>query len=259
VGAFGRRLGITAILAAAILAASCNRKQELRQEAVTASAPVSFDTSDGIHLEGRLFGSADATAGVVLAHMLPADQTAWYTYAQRLASTGYRVLTFDFRGYCPGGDGGCSGGEKDPGLAAVDLNAALAFLRDDGVQRVGLIGASMGGTAALVVASHEQGGILAVVTLSAPEAIDSLGAGPEVMQTVSAAKLFIAGLEETTAADAAKAFYDESLQPKRYEILTTGDHGTDILEGNQGERAKDLMSAWIARYVPPTAPTQAGG
>jgi pimeloyl-ACP methyl ester carboxylesterase len=259
VGTFGRRLVVTGVAATALISvASCARNEALRSEAIATSTAVSFTTSDGVRLDGRLFGPAGATAGVVLAHMLPADQTAWYTYAARLADTGYRVLTFDFRGYCPGGDGGCSQGSKDPGVAGVDLAAALEYVRGQGTQRVGLVGASMGGTAALVVASQEQDAVQAVVTLSAPPSIDSLVAGPDVLQEVTAAKLFIAGLEDTTAAVAAKTFFDESLQPKRYEILTTGDHGTDILDGNQGERAKDLISAWIEVHVPLTPPSGAG-
>ena len=58
---------------------------------------------------------------------------------------------------------------------------------------MGLVGASMGGTASLVFASQSGSGIDAVVTLSAPDAIDGLTAGPEVVQAVDAAKLFIAG------------------------------------------------------------------
>ena len=34
--------------------------------------------------------------------MFPSDQSAWYFFADRLGERGYRVLTFDFRGYCPG-------------------------------------------------------------------------------------------------------------------------------------------------------------
>ena len=49
----------------------------------------------------------------------------------------------------------------------------------------------------------------AVVTLSAPDAIDGLTAGPDVLQAVDAAKLFIAGNVDGDAAAAAQTFYDE--------------------------------------------------
>ena len=80
-----------------------------------------------------------------------------------------------------------------------------------------------------------------VVTLSAPDAIDGLTAGPEVVQAVDAAKLFIAGNVDANAAATAQTFYDESVQPKRVEILPTADHGTDLLDGNQGENVRTLI------------------
>ena len=79
----------------------------------------------------------------------------------------------------------------------------------------------MGGTASLVAAAQVSTEVEAVITLSAPASIEGLTAGPEVVQASAAAKLFIAGNGDTTAADAASTFYEESLQPKRLEILTT--------------------------------------
>ena len=76
------------------------------------SKAITFESTDGVTLAGRLFGPDQGTAGVVLAHMLPSDQSAWYFFANRLGERGYRVLTFNFRGYCPGGEAGCSEGEK---------------------------------------------------------------------------------------------------------------------------------------------------
>lgn len=239
------------LVAVAILASSCSAKEQFRSEALAASSPVTFSSSDGVRLAGRLFGPDSATAGVVLAHMLPADQSAWFDTAAELGDRGYRVLTFNFRGYCPGGDAGCSEGDKQIDRAQTDLEAAVAYLRSHGIQRVALVGASMGGTAALRVASQEGAGIDAVITLSAPEAISGLTAGPDVMAGVSAAKLFIAGTGDATAADAAEAFYNSGVQPKRYEIVTSDDHGTDLLDGNQGARVRELVYAWLGRYLAP--------
>jgi pimeloyl-ACP methyl ester carboxylesterase len=163
------------------------------------------------------------------------------------------VLTFDFRGYCPGGDAGCSEGDKDIGAADEDLRAAVAYLRDQGVARVSLVGASMGGTAALIVAGEGGADIAAVVTLSAPQLIEGLAVSPDSLAALTSAKLFIAGTGDVTAADAAEAFYNESQQPKRYELVTTDDHGTDLLTGNQGTRVESLIEGWLAQHMPPAA------
>ena len=120
------------------------------------------------------------------------------------------------------------------------------------VRRIGLVGASMGGTASLVYASESDVDIDAVVTLSAPDAIEGLTAGPDVLQSVSSAKLFLAGNVDGNAAATAQAFYNESAPPKRVQILTTGDHGTDILEGSQAEMAGSLIVGWLGQHVPVT-------
>ncbi|HET9673066.1 MAG TPA: alpha/beta fold hydrolase [Actinomycetota bacterium] len=215
------------------------------------SDAITFPSEDGVALAGRLFGSGESHAGVVLAHMYPADQRSWFTFAERLASRGYRVLTFDFRGYCPGGEGGCSEGERRPAETWRDVLGAIEALRDEGgVTEIALIGASMGGTASLVAASREGVEVGAVITLSAPVSFEGLEATPDVLSRVSAAKLFVAGHEDVGAAEAVTALYEQSVQPKRPVILTTGDHGTDILSGNQGANASNEILAWLERYVP---------
>lgn len=254
---------VATFLVVASFGASCGQSRETsRSAAVAGSEVVTFPAADGVQLSGRLFGPPDASAGVVLAHMLPADQSAWYETAGHLAAQGYRVLTFDFRGYCPGGDAGCSQGEKDVNAAPVDLQGALDFLRSKGPTRVALVGASMGGTAAMLVASQEGDGVDAVITLSAPQVIDALGVGNDTLATLTAAKLYLAGTGDTTAVESANFFYNASQQPKREEILTTDDHGTDMLTGNQGARVTELMDAWLALYLPtsPASPSpQQGG
>ena len=182
--------------------------------------------------------------------MFPSDQSAWFDFATRLGERGYRVVTFNFRGYCPGGAAGCSQGEKTISAIWQDVEGAVAALRDEGAARVGLVGASMGGTAALVAASQEGQDIDAVVTLSAPTSFEGLAATPDVLAQVTAAKLFLAGHEDIAAAEAVDTLYAETLQPKRPVILTTGDHGTDILTGNQAGIASTEIIRWLERYLP---------
>jgi dienelactone hydrolase len=240
------------LFAVAVLVAlvACDRSDEIRRQAIEDSTAVTFPSSDGVELDGRIFGPDGATTGVVLAHMLPADQSSWFDFADRLAGAGYRVLTFDFRGYCPGGVAGCSEGEKDVAASWQDVQGAVDFLRSQGVRQVGLVGASMGGTASLVVAGEEGDGVGVVVTLSAPDSIEGLAASPETLQRVTAAKLFLAGQTDGVAAEVAQRFYDEGLPPKRVEILTTGDHGTDLLTGNQAEIARNLILGWLTQHLP---------
>jgi pimeloyl-ACP methyl ester carboxylesterase len=241
------RARAVAILAVAVLTAACSSTPDTTP--AQNSEAITFPSEDGVALAGRLFGPDDATAGVVLAHMFPADQRSWFDFADRLADRGYRVLTFDFRGYCPGGDGGCSEGEKQIDQLWRDVLGAVAAIRDRGVTDVGLIGASMGGTASLLAAGEEGVEVDAVITLSAPIAFRGLEVPPEALSRVTAAKLFLAGLEDAAAAQALDALFAASVQPKRSVVLTTGDHGTDILAGNQGSSATNEILAWLDRYV----------
>ena len=245
---FGLTIGSVATVLALVLPA-CHQAEAIREQALADSRAVSFETIDGVRLAGRMFGPEGATAGVVLAHMKPADQSSWFDFADQLGKLGYRTLTFDFRGYCPGGEAGCSEGDKDTSAIWQDVAGAVELLRSEGIRRIGLIGASMGGTASLVFASQSDSNVAAIVTLSALAAIEGLTVSPEVLQTVSAAKLFLAGNVDANAAATAQAFYDATLQPKRVEILTTADHGTEILEGNQAEIARNLIVGWIGQHV----------
>lgn len=240
-----RRL-LLLIVATAVLAGACG--EDGPKVPPEGSREVRFESAGNLTLEGRLFG--DGAVGVVLSHMLPADQRSWWEFAAKLADEGYMALTYDFRGYCPGGVGGCSEGERDVGRIWQDVEAAIGFLRSEGATTIVLMGASMGGTASLVVAAEPDVSVAAVVSLSSPVSIDGLAATPEVLARVTAAKLYLAGLSDATAAEAAEQMYARSPQPKRVEILTTGDHGTDLLEGSQSGIVQTMILGYLEQFAP---------
>jgi pimeloyl-ACP methyl ester carboxylesterase len=241
--------------------AGCSSTGDGDSDIPPGSKPVSFESPDGVGLEGRLFpsvvGGAEGSPGVVLVHMLPADQRSWFPFAERLASEGYTALAFDLRGYCPGGAGGCSDGPKDVGASWRDVAGAASFLRAQGVSGISLVGASMGGTASLVAAGGADppaGQVQAVITLSAPVSIDGLSAPPELLLSIQAAKLFIAALGDGVAAEAAQVLYEQASSPKRVEVLPVDAHGTDLLTASRGEEVQRLILSTLDRYTaaPPT-------
>jgi pimeloyl-ACP methyl ester carboxylesterase len=205
--------------------------------------PIRFTSDDGVELAGELRGDGDV--GVVLAHMFPTDRTSWSSFATDLADGGFRTLTFDFRGY------GDSEGERDIPEIWRDVVAAVRALREEGATRVVVVGASMGGTAVLLAAVQEP--VDAVVTLSAPSTFMGLTAPPEILAGVSVPKLFVAADGDGTAAQTAQMFYAQSPPPKRVEIVTGTEHGTDLLEGGQSEVVKRLVTSFLER-VEPQAP-----
>jgi pimeloyl-ACP methyl ester carboxylesterase len=205
---------------------------------------VTFVTEDGLTLSGTLFGSG--TRGVALAHMFPADQTSWSPTAQRLAQEGFLVLTFDFRGY------GRSEGNKEIQYLDRDVTAAVQYLRAAGAWEVVLVGASMGGTAALKAADRLQMlssiRLAGVVTLSAPEQFKGLSATDAVPRLV-VPLLFIAAQGDTGAAGARQR---EELSGNTGDLQIVGGsaHGTDLFESAEAEQVWQLLLDFLKENLP---------
>lgn len=214
---------------------------------LTGTEEVTFESEDGVPLAGRLFGEGETA--VVLSHMRPADQSSWFRFAERLADGGYQVLTYNFRGYCPGGDAGCSEGERDLSAIWRDVLGAVDFVRSRGAASVSLVGASMGGTASLVASARGDVTVDAVVTLSAPASFEGLVADAALLSQTTAAKLFVAGVGDAQAARDAQVMFDQSPQPKRVEIVGSDDHGTDLLTGGKAEQVRRLIETFLAQQA----------
>jgi dienelactone hydrolase len=194
-------------------------------ELLAMSEPVTFEGVDGVRLEGRLFGSGDV--GVVLSHMRPGDQGQWLAFAGLLADHGYRVLTYDRRGECPGGDLGCSGGDGgDPGTWK-DLTHAVELLRDEGSDRVVVGGASLGAMESLYALSRglDADGLIWLSGLDL-----YMGATiRDQVREVHVPKLFVTGAFDNDSAPLGPALERAAPEPLEIVSLDTGEHGTDIL------------------------------
>lgn len=195
-----------------------------------------LDTSDGQQLDARHF-PASGDRIVILLHMYPADQASWFEFAEDLQSRGIDALTFDFRGY------GESDGEKDPGVADLDARAALALARERGFERVVLVGASMGGTAAIVVAADSE--VDGVVALSAPAAMAELDAA-SVIADVRAPLTLVAADGDLSGAESLRDLAERADLGDRDVLLLAGRaHGTDLLE----EPGHETVRAWLLDFL----------
>lgn len=194
---------------------------------------VTFTTPDGVTLSGRVFGSGQR--GVVLAHMYNKDQASWYGLAAELAEAGYLALTFDFRGYgTSSGDGGAAG-------MVEDIRAAVNEAKQQGAGGVAVVGASMGGTAAIVEAAGSEVACLAAI--SAPLAFQELDAQSAVSK-VRVPKLFVASEDEQGAEDTQKLFQLAN-EPKQIALVAGGGHGSDILKGPGAAKAKEILMSFL--------------
>lgn len=201
----------------------------------------SIQTDDGLTLDGRLF-AADATHIVILLHMYQANQESWFDTARMLRERGVSALTLDFRGY------GASEGELEPDRFDTDVRAAIAFARARGYERVVLVGASMGGAAAIVTAAEED--IDGVVTLSAPERFRGLDAA-EAVARVEAPLAMVAAMGDTSAEHTMSTFEEQRHVEAQWSLLLDGKaHGTDLLATDEGVAVTELLLEFLDEVWP---------
>jgi pimeloyl-ACP methyl ester carboxylesterase len=207
------------------------------------SREVSFPIAggDGV-IEGRLWG--DGQTGVVLAHGMSrgTGQSDWFPFAPMLAGEGYGVLTFNFRGFCPGKEAGCSGGDVDVAENWRDIASAVDFLEEEGSQTVFVVGASMGGIASLTATSMPGVDVAGVISLSSPQwpsryygEDPSTDITPAVLGRIEEPKLFVAGeddvMDGVRFAVEARSMYQAAGQPKELALLPTDLHSSFMLTG----------------------------
>lgn len=200
--------------------------EEVKIVAPYSSTPVPGEEEQPpVVLDGQVFGSGPT--GVILAHMRPSDQSSWFPFATKLASTGeFTALTFNFRGY----EG--STGDKAFDRVDTDLAAAYQFMRDViGISKIYLVGASMGGTASLIVASEYP--VEGVAAISAPAQFDSLDA-LLAASSIHEPKLFIASEDDVPAFHSLADFMEVAPEPKEQVVYDGNAHATDIFDGPHG-------------------------
>jgi pimeloyl-ACP methyl ester carboxylesterase len=178
---------------------------------------VTLATQDGAELDAVLVG--DGEVGVVLGHQFRSDFCSWVPFAKRLAERHMRALAINF----------ASTAIDD------DMVAGARELRRRGAERIILVGASMGGTAALVAAGKTD--VVGVAALSAPREFGGLDALPSVRRLEIPA-LFLVGEQDTSFARDARRLYRATTSRNKALIVTSGfEHGTDLLQDPEAERA----------------------
>jgi pimeloyl-ACP methyl ester carboxylesterase len=204
------------------------------------SEPVHLTGDGGVRLEGRLFGSGEV--GVALAHMRPGDQSQWLELAGLLANNGYRVLTYNRRGSCPGGEFGCSGGNDNVG-AWKDLAFVVDRLREAGARRVVVGGASLGAMESLYALSQglDAEGLIWVAGIDFYQGVPV----SEQLRGLRIPKLFMAGEFDSEAGDLLPVFEETAPEPTQVITLDTGEHGTDILAYEEVAVADEFRQALL--------------
>lgn len=233
---------VAALLAVAVSSAGAAPQRD--QHACVRGGELWFYAADGTKLVGHRFGKG--TRAVILTHQSEGDLCDWLPYAKRLAARGYFAFPIDFRGY----------GFSQPrtGTAAtrfaMDIAAAAKALRKLGKEQVFVVGASMGGIAAVVAGADVSPPLDGVVSLSSPRrfrGLDGVAAGKRLRIPV----LYVAAVADDNAgydfSQDAKALHAAAAsRDKRLELLPGALHGIDLVGGSP--RAKALVEAFLDRH-----------
>lgn len=180
-----------------------------------------FQTADGVTLHGTLFG--EGSTGIVLAPNYPGGAAAWHPFAGAAAGQGYRALAFDLRGH------GESGGEADLAAAPDDVAAAVAFLRDQGAERIILMGGGEGAMAVILAAASGED-IAGLAALSPMREDGGLVVGEADLAGLNIPSLWI-GARTDMEHDAEGMAGQTGGEPEVWIYEGSSLHGTYLFEG----------------------------
>jgi pimeloyl-ACP methyl ester carboxylesterase len=202
-----------------------------------------FDAADGTRLVGHRFGKG--TTAVILTHQSEGDLCDWLPYAKRLAARGYFAFPIDFRGY-----GFSDVPAAGPYRYAQDIAAATKALRKLGKRKIFVVGASMGGIAAVVAGANVSPPLAGVVSVSSParyRGMDGLKAAPRLQVPV----LYLAATADDNAGydfskDAQAMFGRTAAKDKRLELLPGAAHGIGLVAGSA--KARSLVEGFLRTH-----------
>lgn len=223
-----KRIGVTSVttlLAASLLALAATDTARPSASATDpcvqpGDTPVRMTTKDGGSIYGLEVGTG--TTGVVFAHQYFSDHCEFMPLARELAGLGYRGLSIDLRG------NGLSRTGRTNRLD-LDVAAAVAHLRAEGVTRVKLVGASMGGAAVLVAGSWIRPAVEGVVSLSGPSYFRGMSALRAVQRSKVPMRFLVSRDDGSFASDATLLMRRAAARDKAILRYTAAGHGSAIL------------------------------
>jgi len=152
----------SAVIALVVLAAAALLSLPWSVPLAAANQRVTVRTDDGVTIAATWYEPSSRPApAVILVHMLQKSRRDWDQFASRLAAEGIGALAIDLRGH-----GESSGAAQDYAAMVQDVRAARRFLSSRGdvvPSRIGVAGASLGATLALLAAADDPSIVTAVL------------------------------------------------------------------------------------------------
>lgn len=197
--------------------------------------------SEGAVLVATLHGELSATRAALLCHGANWDASGWGDVPSRFAARGIAALALNFRGY----DG--STGRTNRNSAPIDVRNAAAWLRENGVRDVALVGASMGGHAVLMASAAVSPE--SVVAISAPVRAISEGDAKRILGR----KLFVCAERDSLGAAAAVTqAYTDAEEPKTLRLFPGREHSKAMFKAKYGEEVLELIIGFVGQGLAAT-------
>ena len=193
---------------------------------LSAQQLVSIPTPIGGVIHADVYGTG--VHGVVLAHGGQFDKSSWEDQGRALADAGFRAMAIDFRAAVESRAGQESPCLYDEACLAVDVLAAVRYLRQAGATSVSVVGGSLGGGAAAQAAVEAAQGeidrvvLLAHMSIATPERIKS-----RTLFIVSRGDRRLPGIRDQ---------YEKAPDPKELVILGGDAHAQFIFQTAEGEK-----------------------
>jgi len=191
---------------------------------------VNFQTTDKaiIHANFNMRGSHV----VLLAHGAIFNKESWGEFEQALLDQGYTVLAIDFRGY------GQSTQGAEGGALYRDILAGVQFLQTQkAIDKITVLGASMGATAAVQANVYVQGKGMDQLILLSP-------AGITQAKKLKGSLLFIASEHEAMAKSIEQS-YQQAPQPKKLILIKGSAHAQHIFKTIQSKQLQQVILEFL--------------
>jgi pimeloyl-ACP methyl ester carboxylesterase len=202
---------------------------------------VTFSSSSGIPLGGVILGTGPI--GVVLAHEALGNLCEWVPFARHLAASGHTVVAFDLNGR---GSSPASPGSPAKPRWDLDVEAAVALLRERGATAVALVGSNVGGIASLIAATRIQPPVAAVVVLSAQVEMSGLD-GRAAAAAVKTPVLYIMSSADEYLDDM-RTLAGATTAPHRIDVVDAIGNGAYLVDDDVNPDAAKLRDS-IASFV----------
>ena len=190
---------------------------------------IALTTEDKVAIAATYY-EAISEKGIMLVHMYGMTRQSWRDVAVFFQEKGYQVLAIDLRGH------GQSLEKNKQRISYInfhdqdfldmlkDVKAAKEFLLKQGVEVLGVIGASIGANLALIAAAHDND-IKKVIALS--PGLNYKGLKPQnEVKKITAPAMLVASEDDQYSAMSVRTLEAVMHNEKEVKIFPKADHGT---------------------------------